>query len=355
MFSLQAQNDALMDELDKYKTLFSPGQQKLLKNGKRITWSDEDISMAASLHAAGSKAYKLLQKRGFPLPSRRTLRRKASMIDVQPGFITPVLPILEDAGTDPLRKYCTISFDDMKIREQYEFDISRGRVLRPCSQAMMMLVRGLYRNYQQIIYYNFDKKPVVELMQSVIEKLNKVGLEPVALTCDMSTKNIALWKSLGVTVENPFFDLSNGKRIFCFPDAPHLLKLCRNHFLDTGFEIDGEFVGADPVKRLLTLQPCDIGTTYRLSADHFPEKGSPKRQNVKMAAQLFSNRVAATLLRVENLDSAKMPKETGKTAEFIKMMNDYFDVFNSRQPVVDSRPFKKAFGFQERKMLKLIC
>ena len=40
-----------------------------------------------------------------------------------------------------------------------------------------------------------------------------------------------------------------------------------------------------------------------------------------------------------------MPKETPATAKFVIMMNDYFDIFNTSRPIVDSRPTKKVFGF----------
>lgn len=179
--------------------------------------------MAASLHAAGSKAYKLLYKRGLPLPSVRTLRRHAAMVKVQPGFLEPVLSVLKDVAKSPLGKYCVLSFDEMKVREQYELDKTRKRVLRPCAQALMIMVRGLYDNYQQLIYYNFDKSPTPDLILGVIEKLDAIGLSTVALVCDMATKNISLWNKLGVTINNPHFQSRAGTPVFCFADTPHLV------------------------------------------------------------------------------------------------------------------------------------
>lgn len=192
VFRLQKENDSFLEELTKYKQFFTPGQQQRIVTGKRYLWHQEDISMAASLHAAGSKAYKLLYKRGLPLPSVRTLRRHAAMVKVQPGFLEPVLTVLKDVAKSPLGKYCVLSFDEMKVREQYELDKTRKRVLRPCAQALMMMVRGLYDNYQQLIYYNFDKSPTPDLILGVIEKLDAIGLSTVALVCDMATKNISL-------------------------------------------------------------------------------------------------------------------------------------------------------------------
>lgn len=39
-----------------------------------------------------------------------------------------------------------------------------------------------------------------------------------------------------VTVDRPYFDMKDGDLIFVFADMPHMLKLLRNHFLDTGID-----------------------------------------------------------------------------------------------------------------------
>lgn len=41
-----------------------------------------------------------------------------------------------------------------------------------------------------------------------------------------------------------------------------------------------------------------------------------------------------------------MPDETKATAELLKLMNDWFDIFNTQRPINDSRPTQKAFGLK---------
>lgn len=42
-----------------------------------------------------------------------------------------------------------------------------------------------------------------------------------------------------------------------------------------------------------------------------------------------------------------MPPGTRATASFAKLVNDYFDIFNTNKPIYDSRPTRQAFGFKK--------
>lgn len=344
VFDLTEELDELKEKLQKYEQLFTPGQRKRIETGKETNWTEEDKSIAMATYCAGPKAYKLMRKRGIPLPAPRTLRKYAESVKLQPGFLQPVLDVLSKNAKNGIDKYFTLSWDEMKVKQCYEYDHSRKRVLRPVDQVLVMMVKGLCSNWQQVVYYNFDKLPTKELIGSVLEKLEGIGLIPVATVCDLGTKNVATFNQLGVNIAKPFFLSPNGHKVFAFADTPHLLKLMRNHLLDTGFISYGKLISAKPVAKLLDVQ-SDIGATYRLTPEHFPAKGSTKRQKVKFAAQVFSNSVSAALLRLAGTEPGVMPPETKITAEFIKLMNDWFDIFNTRCPVNDSRPTQKAFGY----------
>ncbi|XP_072385585.1 uncharacterized protein [Diabrotica undecimpunctata] len=55
--------------------LFTPRQLKHLQNPKIPTvWSVEELSQAISLYSAGTKTYRLLLKKGYPLPAISTLK-----------------------------------------------------------------------------------------------------------------------------------------------------------------------------------------------------------------------------------------------------------------------------------------
>lgn len=127
-------------------------------------------------------------------------------------------------------------------------------------------------------------------------------------------------------LKKPYFRLDDGILVYCFVEAPLLIKLCRYHFLYSGFVVNGEFVGAQHLKDLLSFQ-CDVGTAYKLTKHHFTPKMSPKRQNVRLAVQLFLNRNAASLKRVNDMSFSDK-----------SIPNDFFDIMNSTRANIDSRP-----------------
>lgn len=76
------------EDLKSMEKVFTEGQIRKLKTRKQIQWSAEDIASAISIYAGGPRSYKLLRKRGYPLPGVSTIRRWASKLKMQPGMLT---------------------------------------------------------------------------------------------------------------------------------------------------------------------------------------------------------------------------------------------------------------------------
>lgn len=108
--------DDAQHQLAKYRALFSETQNKIIVTGKRPQiWGDADISEAMALYLHGPGAYCHLREKNFPLPGPSTLRAYAFRLDVYPGILKPIIPILNDIGSQALDRYCMISFDEMKV------------------------------------------------------------------------------------------------------------------------------------------------------------------------------------------------------------------------------------------------
>lgn len=74
-----------------FQNIFTPNQIKKLKNPKkRPTWTIEDIAKAIVIHSAGARAYRLLLKKGYPLPAESTLRAWCKKMKLEPGILKPV-------------------------------------------------------------------------------------------------------------------------------------------------------------------------------------------------------------------------------------------------------------------------
>lgn len=98
------------------------------------------------------------------------------------------------------------------------------------------MAHGLFAKWKQPIYVGFDQKITKELLFEIITEVYNAGYLTVACVHDCGGANIGLWKELGISTEHTEFQhpITNSK-VFMFADSPHLLKLIRNWFIDTGF------------------------------------------------------------------------------------------------------------------------
>lgn len=127
-----------------------------------------------------------------------------------------------------------------------------------------------------------------------------------------------------------------------FADVPHLLKLLRNHFLDTGYMYKGKLLTSRTIAQLLTLTlVSDASIAHKLSEEHLRVHHAG-RQKVKLAAQLFSHSTASVIRRVYSLGHEIY--NAAETEEFVEIVNDWFDIFNSKFTTIQSVPTKKPFG-----------
>ena len=163
--------------------------------------------------------------------------------------------------------------------------------------------------------------------------MESVGFPVVAIVRDMNPANISLWNSLSIGTENPSFEnpSASDREIHVFADAPHLIKLVRNNFLDSGFELEnGNFVQSGCVKEIIQRSLSDLKPTYRLTEKHIHVTGT-QRMNVRKAAQLLSE-TTSKALDFYGRQGLLLSMYWKSTRDFIKLVDSWFDVFNSRVP-----------------------
>ena len=111
---------------------------------------------------------------------------------------------------------------------------------------------------------------------------------------------------------------NNLLRVYIFADAPHMLKLARNHLLDHGFVYCGNIIDKKCLQLLLQLRMKDLTIAHKLTKQHLNVVGTG-RQKVKPAAQLVRTRT----YRLRNLNKAIFHKslERNKKKKMYKMSN----------------------------------
>ncbi|XP_029345847.1 uncharacterized protein LOC115034159 [Acyrthosiphon pisum] len=195
------------------------------------------------------------------------------------------------------RKIDMLCFDETYISKRICFDKKNEQVIGPHKSVQTVIARGLTNNWKQPIYYNFDERMTKEILYKIIEELSEIGFNVVGIVSDSGSTNVGLWKSLDISIDNTSFEHpKTNARIHVFADVPHLLKLARNHLLDSGFILpNGKFIGKNILHELLNINyGKDYKFAHKLSERHLFVEGSG-RMNVRLAANVFSNSVSKAI------------------------------------------------------------
>lgn len=170
-----------------------------------------------------------------------------------------------------------------------------------------------------------DKK----LLNNIIMKLYESGF---TVTSDLGSSNSTVKNYLKIGTEGNqqcYFEHPSDNKllIHVFADVPHLLKLARNHFLDSGFFYKGIHLTKKILEQVLQYRGDDMTMAYKLTKKHLTVRGT-ERQRVSMAVQVLSNSVAASIKSF----GTKGYIENWETASYVvPLFNDWFDVLNSRK------------------------
>lgn len=298
---LMRENYLLQQEINWINNFFTSGQRRKMQlNNKRIKWDVDDISKAIVIYSCGPKAYRLLLKRKYPLPAVTTLRIWASKVNVEPGYLGSVFALMRTVNLSSFQKVCVLMADEMKIQQSYEYDVKSDTLLAPTNYVQVIMARGLFENWKQPVYYKYDTSLRKDMFTTIITKLHLMDFHVVAIISDLGGGNQGLLTKMEISERKPYFlnPCDKSKKIYVFSDTPHLIKLLRNHFLDTGLLIKGKLLTKEPVEELLQkMSNTDLKISSKLTHTHLTVKHG-QRQKVKFATQLFSHRNAEALVRM---------------------------------------------------------
>jgi hypothetical protein len=314
--------------------LFTAGQiKKLMKpDNQTVHWSANDIAVAISLRSVSSKTYRYLPCHNYPLPALSTLRTWTSKFNVNQGILKTVITLMKTKPSDLPEKerLCVLSFDEVYVSNRVDINKKRQQKIGPHKSCQVVMARGLIGSWKQPVFYKFDQFMTVEIIKDIITVLYHAGFIVVAMVCDMGTTNMKVWSSLNVchdkncSFQHPVDDSLN---VYVFAYAPHLLKLARNH-LDQGFVKSGKYISKTYFEELLEASTTELTLAHKLSQYHIDERGS-ESQRVRPAAQLFSNTVAKAIAYCGEKGFFKN-NSWEETSHFVQLMNDWFDLLNSR-------------------------
>ena len=314
---------------------------------KGCRWSHSDKMLALSIFYQSQKAYQIFGKL-FHLPSKNTLKRTLQKMNIWPGFSPEVFSTLK-SKVESMRKEdkaCAVIFDEMSLKEALNYDHSNDCIvgmenfgdLLPNSHfvanhALVFVIRGLCEKWKQPLGYVVTSGPVRAqslnvLLLECLDRILETGLSPKVIICDQGSNNRSLIDSiLKVSIDKPYF-CHKGNTIYVLYDPPHLLKNIRNNFKKNAFVYEGTPILWDYVKTLYEIDKVKkIRQVPKLTSKHV-EIPAFSTMNVRLAAQVLSHSVAASMSTLSSLKLLPQAAET--TALFIEQFDTMFNAFNSR-------------------------
>lgn len=348
-YLISTENVAVLNALGVKCSEIVMRQMILLNSGKIVKkkLSPELKTFALTLNFYSTKAYNYVRKNfNTCLPSVKTLGKWYCSVDGHPGFTKESLETLRiKAEQSDAPIYCSIIFDEMKIRNKIEKTfgyVDFGCTVDSdcndeCTEVLVYFVVPLNGKWKLPIGYFFINKLTADqkvfLLTQAIEHCNKANVIIKAVTFDGCPANISMAKKLGCKLDpdnlKPFFKVNNTV-IAVFFDPSHMIQLVRNSFEQYRClkNKQGDDIAWSHIERLLEMQEQEMFH----AANKLPAEKIFFRKNIlkiRLATQLFSNSVAAALMFCKK--NLKLPKfrHVEGTNDFLLILNDLFDILDS--------------------------
>lgn len=336
----------------------------LLKNKSKSVprkYSQNLRSFALTLNFFSPKAYNYVRDRFLcSLPHPKTLSKWYSTIDGSPGFCSEALSMLRLKVKKSIKPVvCSLVFDEMAIREHLEWDgkkycglVDFGGVVDDmqvgnATQALVFMLVCINEAWKVPVGYFFinslTSTQKTELLKQCVHAVSDCSIIISNITFDGAAVNFSVLKQLNCNTDiktlNTEVNICTSE--FVFPDPSHMIKLVRNLFGEilSLLDVDGNEINFKYLVELNKLQENEgLHLANRLRKKHilfFKQK-----MKTKLATQLLSRSVADSLLFCKNVLKLETFANCGATVKFIIMMNDAFDILNSRK--ITATGYKKA-------------
>lgn len=332
------------------------------KVGKKVKYSPELRKFAITLSFFSPKGYDYVRKVfDTCLPHRSTIGKWFRSINADPGFTSESFNVLKNHvqfSNKPI--ILSLIIDEMSVRKHIDWDgkkfhgyVNYGTDLEDDSnsvakEAFVLMVVNINGTWKLPVGYflvdglNGTQKSA--LVSQCLRLVSETGAHVVSLTFDGAPSNIAMVNNLGANTNVQVLKTDfciNGDTIFIFYDPSHMLKLIRNTFGDKKVLVDGtgNFIKWEYIVKLVQLQESEglhLGNKVRKAHIHFFKQ----KMKVRLAVQLLSASVADALAYCEEQLHLSQFKGCQATIKFINIINNCFDILNSRSLV--SPGYKKS-------------
>lgn len=313
---------------------------------------------ALTLNYYSPAAYKYVREAyNKALPHPRTICRWYSTVDAEPGFTEEAFNVLKKKSqVNEKPVLCSLVFDEMAIRSQKLFNKERklgmvnfgaGPIVgededTTATQALVFMLVSINENWKLPVGYfliagiNAERK--ANLINICLEKCHEAGVTVTNLTFDGCATNLKAAEILGCRltdlhcIKTHFPHPLTSEKVCIFLDPCHTIKLIRNTFERKRLMFDGNN-GQIRWQLLINLNKLQqnegLHFANKLTTRHISFRNQIMK--VKLATQLLSMSVAKAITLCDQILKSDKFKDSSATVNFITLMNNFFDVMNSRK------------------------
>ena len=337
-----------------------------LKNKASMRWHPAVIRWCLYIKSKSTKAYDGLRS-CLALPSKRTLYDYTHYTEAGTGFQVRVTEQLIEAAEreglydNSFKSYVGIIQDEVKIKEDLVYNKHTGELIgyidldrvsnellnigdainqgqkQVAKYMLVIMVRGICSGLQYPLAAFATAGITADFLYPIIwEAITivqlTVGLKVLFICCDGASPNRKFFTLHSAIRDKDTYFVKNPvteENIYFISDVPHLLKTVRNCFSNSFAHKrsrqlwNEETISWQDVRQLFE----DYCTgPYRLCSKLTPDHvylTSFSVMKVNLAAQIMSSTVANAL-------EEKSGPHVWATVKFIRMVNKWFDILNSR-------------------------
>lgn len=330
----------------------------MLLGPTRQKYKEELRAFALTLSFYSAKAYNYVRQTfNKSLPHLSTISKWYQSIDGSPGFTSEAFEAVKFKVAEQAEKgekvVCNLVMDEMAIMKRVEWTGKKftGYVdigahidsdsVPEAKEAIIFMLVALNGHWKiPVGYFLIDGLSGPEkanLVIRLLEWLHDTGVIITSMTFDGAPCNIRMATELGANLTDSlalktfFLHPVTNEKIYIFMDPCHMLKLTRNCLASQKVLKDGEGnnISWSYFEKLSELQYSEgLRAGTKISKRHI--QWFREKMKVKLAAQTFSNSVADAFIFLQ--DDMHLPDFEGvtATAKFTRVINNLFDIFNSR-------------------------
>lgn len=202
----------------------------------------QNIPMFANLHKQFS----------IPLPSVDEVREFVCRIQMVSGLQSTMLQMLDFDGKliEDYERFTILQISQVRTSGLFEYDDRLDRVWSHHKSVHMIVARGLYKDWSQLVYLSFDTSITKANVFSVIDALHKINYPVVAVSTNFKEGKSDIFTEMSIGYgKNFFMHPVVPQKIFCFYYLSDLLEATNAHFCAGALSIEEKATRDSPETR----------------------------------------------------------------------------------------------------------